>query len=537
MSYMNYGLARGLAYRENWEADMNREARHYQLQKQANAEKQQEVAFWAETFKRTPITNEFDRKGYEKYADKVCQEIADIPSKNPNWKYNVKDVMAVEKLKSQLVNNEYTVRDKKLQEQIKAWSEYHEKNPTDKLNFADEYVKDSKRIHNYLDHGNADSDEEVLDPVTGTPIIKEFDFVHPVEMNVLDEMKKLKDLKSTMGVKSNVEHDGAMYETKTYSDNDKVNAAAMLYQNNKGGWDRLFMTLDPTYRKNTFDDNVYKYIYETKVKPMFNDESEFKNYKPKTSNTNVNVGDKIKGTDYHNLWVTSPINSGATSIGYNPANKYLVGVNWDNENKKYPLYADPSGQVMGVNGNVELVSDRKVYVSNPNLSLTKDNKTNEWWMTTDVYTDDKVLATKLNNNVVPPQVNWNGEGVTDRTTQGQYGNMSYQSTVTGKKLYKIPGTKIKADVNSEQNAGLYNKSLGTESELKYTAQQQSPNQSTFNTPKTQSEIEKQLSTKSDPITVKKFLEKIRKSKVKYKDYKPYGGDLYGFNGTEWKKLE
>jgi formylmethanofuran dehydrogenase subunit D len=541
---MNYGIAKGLAYRENWNADIQNEARHYQFQKQRQQEQQQEASFWANMLKQSPPQNDFDRKGYEEFAKGITGQITDIVHKNPNWKYDVKSMMDINNLSSQLMSNEYLTRDKAFQEQVKNFNKYHDDNPTDRLNYPEEYSKEAKRIYNYKNHGNADADEEVLGP-DGKPMIKEYDFMHPVEINVLDEQLKLNKLKDSYGKKDYVKEGDVSFETTTYAPEDKLAAAGSLYQDNKGGWDRLFNTLSPEM-KDAYNNNPIEYIYKEKVLPTFQDKKEYKGLN-KAARTSVHVGERAnEGPSYFNSFIAPNLIAGGKIATDNNNVAFLdYSEKYTDKGIRLPIYNSVNGQVLSSDGKAVNVSEKdNIHVANTYGDIQTDKQSGNSYMTCDIFIpgskkDESVIKSKYGNNVQYDAKYLGSNIIKKDDNQEQGGSSRFGSTFNfmsgggkpeGVEGYMVKGVKLKLNFN-EQNKHQYEKMQGGTAWANKHYKAAYPEFEQNNTQQQKEEPKKDYTQFQKQIS-----EKIRKSGYKMSTYKD--GVVYGRNSKneQWTEI-
>lgn len=485
MQGINFGMAKGLSYVNNWEADISRVGRHYQIQQQVNQQKAAEAKFWTDMMKQAPPQNDFDRTNYEKFALETTNQMVDIAKNNPNYKYDVRALTDLNLLSSKLLNNEHIVRDKTFQDEVKAFNDYYQKNPTDKMNFAEEYNTFARKLYNYTKTGNTEFDDPTAVPrgIDEKPEIKEFKFVHPVEMNVLDETKKILDLRDKFQTKAIVSKGDVNYDQISYAPEAKISATNLTYNNNQGGWDRLFHGFTPEFRA-MYSDNVKEYIYKEMIEPTFKDEEKYLGLNRAARISNNNGGGKNE-PDLTSTYFSNVLAPGLGATGKAEASKdNLAFLTRDIVNQaggyKMPKYSSSNGhlRISLPDGNTKAFFNKGqgIFIHNATGSIEKiDNNyyTNaEIFVTEDeynsVYKNAGIPGKKVENYIGPENKSLVNEDVSageeDALNQSGY-NPAFASMSGSKKVpegqpgYLISNVKLKLDMSAE-NINTYEKGKG-----------------------------------------------------------------------------
>lgn len=224
---INYGLALALSYRNDWDADMQRLAQNGERIRQAKADAEAKMAFYAEKFKMPPTSNDYDRTQLEKYmTDNVMPELKSFKEKNPNWMSTLEGQLEFSTLSNKVVNNEYTIRDAR----VKGSYDKFKKDAMDGKLDEDEIALYDQQFENYSKFGNINGPND-------NGQVQEFTYMKPEEFDLQANLKKY----GSLGRKPIIVEDGRKtYVKKELSRSDAIIQATTNIADNYSKLNRIY---------------------------------------------------------------------------------------------------------------------------------------------------------------------------------------------------------------------------------------------------------------------------------------------------------
>lgn len=163
-NFLNFASAKGLAYRNNWQADIENAFRNEQLDHAAIREKEQNIQYMAEVMKAGKAPDNYNNAMLEGYVENLNKELAEFVSKNPDFRSNINKMNKFNQISSKYTNNEYIRNGLQVQRQFELFQEDLLRNPDD----WDETTT-TNEMNKYLSYVNQKPGEEVAEPYTFVP--------------------------------------------------------------------------------------------------------------------------------------------------------------------------------------------------------------------------------------------------------------------------------------------------------------------------------------------------------------------------------
>ena len=225
------GLAQGLAYRHDWNSDIQRLQSNGERIRQAKADAEAKMNYYREKFKMPPMDNDYDRGRVEGLITDTIQEVKTFERENPNWKYSLEGQLQFEKITNKIVNNEFTMRNGR----VKSSYDQFRKDAVDgKINTA-EIDKYETQWTNYNKYGNINGPNDMGE-------VQEFNYVQPKKADLNAQFKTYADMgsKDVFGRKGNLQ-----YTYKYLSDQDALIQATTMYSEMTEDIDIAYQNLSP----------------------------------------------------------------------------------------------------------------------------------------------------------------------------------------------------------------------------------------------------------------------------------------------------
>jgi hypothetical protein len=123
MSFLNYGSTKALAYRNDFNSDIDRLYKREAYKSQVEAEKEQKTRYYASLMKEHAATSPWATKQLEtKYKD-LNNRIADFAINNPNFETDVNKMQEFMSLTDEYLNNDIVRKDIQSQQQFELFKQ------------------------------------------------------------------------------------------------------------------------------------------------------------------------------------------------------------------------------------------------------------------------------------------------------------------------------------------------------------------------------------------------------------------------------
>lgn len=248
---MNFGTAKGLAYRHDWDATMRREminTQRLQEQKQLDEAK---AKYYAEKFKLSTPTNEFDRSKYEDHVLSVNDQITDFITANPNWESDIGLQMKFNQLTDQYLNNDILIRDQRVKQQVdgmEAWARENNISENDA-----ELVRMREEYHNYVRFGNIKGEGFQGE-------VEEFKFIKPNDIDMTTIGQKAATFLNESAT-TEMQSKGGTYGTRTYVDPIRIRQAAQaIYDDNTSGVTRMWNKVTDDDKEKLYKGDIINFV-------------------------------------------------------------------------------------------------------------------------------------------------------------------------------------------------------------------------------------------------------------------------------------
>jgi hypothetical protein len=129
MALLDFGSTSGLAYRENWGQDIYNLHQEENLDNIARQTAAARVKDQVDSYKFGSATNEFYKNQLTDFTNKRMGEIGEFNTQHPNAQYNFEQSLYNKKQKEELWNNPIVNNDQHLNDQIKQFQAWTDKNP------------------------------------------------------------------------------------------------------------------------------------------------------------------------------------------------------------------------------------------------------------------------------------------------------------------------------------------------------------------------------------------------------------------------
>lgn len=147
MSFLNYGSSKGLAYRHDFGADMDRLYEQEKFRAQTKAQKEEKVRYYSTLLKQHNPVSPGIVKGLEGHVQTVNQELADFAINNPNWEQDPGLFAKFQGITDKYINNDFVRNDFKSQEQLEVLRQNQSNMP------EDEFIREMDRYNEFYQNG------------------------------------------------------------------------------------------------------------------------------------------------------------------------------------------------------------------------------------------------------------------------------------------------------------------------------------------------------------------------------------------------
>jgi hypothetical protein len=244
--FANYGLAQALSYKHDWNVDMQRLAQNGERIRQAKADNEAKVQFYAEKLKSPPLDNDFDRIQEEKRVVDIMKEVQQFEQNDPNWQSSLKGQLEFNQISNKIVNNDITLRNAR----VKGSYEQFRKDAMEKNLSVEDIAMYDRQYENYSKFGNINGPNDVGQ-------VQEFSYQKPLNLDIPALIKTYANegTTETWKRKGNIQ-----YVEEALTPENAMTQAISLYSENVNEIDRQFKA-KPLVVQNRYG-NAQNWIYE-----------------------------------------------------------------------------------------------------------------------------------------------------------------------------------------------------------------------------------------------------------------------------------
>lgn len=180
----DFGLPAGLAYRHNFQQDIQNRARLHQMKRQKRIDQENDARLWAKELDTISVQNPYDAAGLEGFLDGHFKKMGKWIQEHPNFRTQPEEyVYWTKNFVKPIKDNEWVKRDLAFQQQKKMASAYAASKGADDVHS----IEMNEQIGNYSKYGNYKGELDARQ--FG---VNEFMFVAPSEkVNVVKELQQV----------------------------------------------------------------------------------------------------------------------------------------------------------------------------------------------------------------------------------------------------------------------------------------------------------------------------------------------------------
>lgn len=113
-----YGLAKGMAYRNDWDKDIDRLYQRAEYAQQIRSEKERKTLFYADLLKKGHASSPRAEKELESFYEGLNKQLADFVTENPNFETDPGAMQQFLNISDQYLNNDVLRRDLQVKEEF-----------------------------------------------------------------------------------------------------------------------------------------------------------------------------------------------------------------------------------------------------------------------------------------------------------------------------------------------------------------------------------------------------------------------------------
>lgn len=129
MALLSFGATAGLAYRHNWEAEMQRQAFNEQADRQAKLDAENKAMMLGDKLQFAHASNTWDNKLLKEFSENRIKEIGKFATENPNFMNDAGLWAQFNQMSDELTNNDIVSRSLRVQQNYDSLVGYLQQNP------------------------------------------------------------------------------------------------------------------------------------------------------------------------------------------------------------------------------------------------------------------------------------------------------------------------------------------------------------------------------------------------------------------------
>lgn len=154
MALLSFGATAGLAYRHNWDAEIQRQLMNEQADRQAQMDAQNKAMILGDKLKMAHASNTWDNKALKEFSENRIKEIGRFAAENPNFQNDAGLWAQFNSMSDELTNNDIVYRSLRIQQNYESLVGYMQQNPGAENDPA--IQQQLTEYDNYVKYGSVD---------------------------------------------------------------------------------------------------------------------------------------------------------------------------------------------------------------------------------------------------------------------------------------------------------------------------------------------------------------------------------------------
>jgi hypothetical protein len=212
----DYGVQRGLAYQHDWNAATNRMLQFEQYKQQNQVKREQKAQYFADKIQRGKASTKYNTQRLQKYYDQLNEELGTFLVENPDWEQDIMKVNEFNSITDKYINNPIMAEDLQVKKELELVRQ-------DRGNMDYEHFETLMKT--YEDYDNQEIGD---DPLAESQV--KFRYLPEAQLDVLATLGRYSNL---VGMESRQYEENGKIISRTKPDEDKVNTAWIMMQDDK----------------------------------------------------------------------------------------------------------------------------------------------------------------------------------------------------------------------------------------------------------------------------------------------------------------